>query len=281
MSITRLARPALRGVILSAILFAAPLFALAGCGPSIPNVTITAKDFSFQMPTTFAGGLVAITLHNAGKEPHQANLARLNKGVTPAILQAALRQGPDVALPLVTFVGGPNTVDAGQSQRVVVNLPAGAYVALCFVTSPNGKSHVEEGMVQFFKVTAPPSDQPSAPDADATVTLKDFSIAVPGNIQAGTVTWKVTNAGPEPHEMALLKMAQGKDVRSVEAYLQQPSGPPPFADAGGMAALAPGSSGWATLDLGKGTYVALCFVPAPKTGKAHYELGMIAQFTVH
>ena len=50
--------------------------------PSIPSVTITAKDFSFDIPATLNAGLVDITMTNAGTNPHQANLARLNQGVT-------------------------------------------------------------------------------------------------------------------------------------------------------------------------------------------------------
>jgi hypothetical protein len=55
---------------------------------------------------------------------------------------------------------------------------------------------------------------------------------------------------------------------------------PPFAYAGGITGLAPGSSAWLKLDLHPGNYAALCFIPDPTTGKPHVMLGMITALTV-
>jgi hypothetical protein len=259
------------------------LAALAACGgTAMPTVSITGKDFAFAMPNSLPAGLVDVTFKNAGKEPHQINLARLNSGVTPVKFVSILQQqGPDAALALLTFAGGANTIDAGMSQEVVVNLPAGQYVALCFVTSPNGKSHIEEGMIKFFTVnSATTGSQPSAPDAVGTVLLKDFTIRVPANLSAGTYTWKVTNNGPQTHEMALVKLNSGKTLHDVRNYANNPIGPPPFTEVGGMGALAPVASGWVMLTLQKGTYVALCFAPDVHSGKPHFDEGMVTQFSV-
>ena len=141
--------------------------ALAGCGPqvnaaSIPSVTIIARDYTFDIPKGIHGGLVNVTLVNHGREPHQAQLMRLNDKVTLDQFFAALKQGPDVALPLVTSSGGPNAVMPGQRQRVTLNLLAGQYVAMCFITSPDGHSHAEKGVITPFTVAQAISGAPPA-----------------------------------------------------------------------------------------------------------------------
>ncbi|MBF6591914.1 MAG: hypothetical protein IVW57_15500 [Ktedonobacterales bacterium] len=271
-----------RGALLSVLLTALLGVVLTACGgTSTPTVTITAKEYTFTMPDTLPAGQVDITLVNRGKEPHQANIARLNNGVTEQKFQTTLKNGPAAVLGLVTLVGGPNTVDPGKSQEVVLNLAQGQYVTLCFLTSSNGKTHVEQGMIKFSKVNGPPSsNQPDAPKSTGDVTLKDFTIAVPSNLKAGAVTWKVTNKGPQSHEMTLLKLASGKSLNDVMAFLNQSSGQPPFADAGGIGALAPNTSAWVKLTLEKGNYVALCFVPDSRSGKPHFAEGMVTQFSI-
>lgn len=274
-------RMAARGALLC-VLLATLIGAITACGEaSMPTATITGKDFAFEMPDTLPSGLVDITFKNTGKEPHQVNIARLNNGVTQEKFKSTLQQGPDAALALLTFAGGANTIDPGKSQEVVNNLTPGQYVALCFLTSPDGKSHIMEGMMKFFTVSqATPGSQPAAPESVGTVTLKDFNISVPANLSAGSYTWKVVNNGPQTHEMALIKLKSGKTLDDARNFVAHPSGQPPFTDAGGIGALAPKATGWVMLDLEKGTYVALCFVPDVHNGKPHFEEGMVTQFTV-
>src|SRR6202171_744432 len=66
--------------------------------PPIPGITIKAKDFSFDIPATLHADLVDITMTNVGSEPHQANVARLNQGVTQDEFLAALKKGLGMAL---------------------------------------------------------------------------------------------------------------------------------------------------------------------------------------
>jgi uncharacterized cupredoxin-like copper-binding protein len=250
--------------------------------PSLPSITIKAKDYSFDMPDTLQAGLVDVTMMNEGTQPHQVQFARLNDGVTQAQTLAALKKGLDAFVPLFTFEGGANTVDPGQSQQVILNLPAGQYMAQCFVSGSDNIPHLAKGMYKFFTVTgSSTTTQASMPQVSGQVSLKNFSFVVPTTINAGSLTWQVTNQGTQPHEMDLLKLAPGKDVPDMLAFLRKPAGPPPFTDAGGMGALAPGLSAWVKLNLTSGKYVALCFVPDPTTGKPHFALGMMTSFTVH
>lgn len=303
-TVMRRARPrGLGWLAAGTLLVAVAMSALAGCDMlgvggngstattvPIPAVTATAKEFSFDMPSSLSSpGLHAITLNNAGTQPHQLNIARLNDGVTEDQVSNAFKSNPDSALAMVTFVGGPNTVDPGKSQTVTLDMPPGTYVAVCFLNDVKdpAKTHVEEGMYKYFTVPQSASSAgaaPSEPTDDGLVTLSDFHIALPsaGPFHAGVTTWKVWNHGGQPHEMNLLKLAQGETEQDAISYLeeQNPSGPPPFTDAGGMGGLGVDKSGWVTLNLDAGNYVALCFVPDPATGKPHFMLGMETPFTV-
>jgi hypothetical protein len=296
---TRLAR---LGWLVGALLLAASgVTLLGGCdlfggggstgsivmGPRIPAVTATGKDMSFDIPASMpSAGLLSLTFTNSGSQPHQLNIARLNDGVTQDQVSSAFKTDPVSALPKVTFVGGVNTVDPGKSQSVVIDLAPGTYVAACFLNDVHNAQmmHAQEGMYKFFTVPQSSGASLAEPADNGLVTLSDFHIALPapGPFTTGAMTWKVWNHGSQPHEMALIKLAQGKTEQEALAYLgeQNPAGPPPFTDAGGIGALGLDKSGWVTLNLDAGAYVALCFVPDPKSGMPHFMLGMATPFTV-
>jgi hypothetical protein len=88
------------------------------------------------------------------------------------------------------------------------------------------------------------------------------------------------NDGPQPHELVLHKLAPNTTADDVIAFFHDPRGAPPFANAGGMQGLPPGEAGWAHLDLAPGTYVAICYIPDPTSGKRHMDLGMVKTLTV-
>ena len=193
-----------------------------------------------------------------------------------------MQQGPEVALALVTLTGGPSVVDPGQKQQVTLDLRAGNYVLLCFVADDeDGLPHLAKGMIKPIEVVARATKARfQEPQANLTISLHDFSFTMPKEVKAGQQVWKVINEGPQPHEMVLIKLADGKTLQDVEAFLRQPVGPPPFTDAGGMQGLAQDTSGWLWLDLQPGEYVALCHIPDPASGLAHTELGMVQSFVV-
>lgn len=257
---------------------------LAGCGPAAgvattPQVVVKTTDYAFDAPDQINAGVVSIRMENNGKEPHHTQLARLAEGKTIADLQAAFGQGEEAALALLEFAGGPAALDPGKSQEVVLNLKEGNYVLLCFISAADGTPHFVKGMLKPLQVVAG-GQGAQAPKADGAVSLKDFSIGMPAEVKAGKQTWEIKNEGPQPHEMAVIKLAPGKTMDDVGAFFQAPSGPPPFESVGGMQALQAGESGWAVVDFQPGNYVALCAVPDPASGKAHAELGMITPFTV-
>lgn len=244
------------------------------------KLTIVAKDFSYDLPAELPAGLTTITLKNEGAEPHHAQFARVNDDVTDEQIMAALQRGPDAALPLVTLPGGPAVIPPGQSTEVTIDLTPGRYLVLCFVPSRDGVPHAAKGMVSMTKVVDKGGRAATAPQANLTVTMRDFSFDLPERIKAGQQVWKVINEGPQPHEIALIKLAPGKTMDDVAAFMHDPMGPPPFEDAGGMQGLSTGSVGYFHVDLQPGAYVALCHIPDPASGKAHEELGMVKTFVV-
>jgi uncharacterized cupredoxin-like copper-binding protein len=261
-------------------------FALAACGiastAQIPQITIKTHDYSFEAPAQIEAGLVSITMQNEGQEPHHAQLVRLKDGVTTEQFQAALQQSPEAVMPLVSFAGGPGVIPPGQSQQVDVELKPGHYFLLCLVPDADGIPHLAKGMLAPMEVVAPTAQtSASEPKSDGTVRLLDFSFVLPSEIKAGRHIWKVSNEGEQPHELALIKLADGKTMQDVAAFMQTPSGPPPWVDAGGFQAIDPGESAWVDLDLQPGNYVALCHVPDPTSGKAHEEMGMVLPFSVN
>lgn len=264
---------------------------LAACGPAaastiapavnIPQISIKASDYAFEAPAKVEAGLVSITLTNEGQEPHHVQLARLNDGVTQEQFQAALQESPEAAFPLVTFAGGAGIIDPGNNQQVIVELTPGQYVLLCFVPSHDGMPHLAKGMMAPMEVVKG-SEHADMPEikADATIKLLDFSFALPAEVKAGQQVWKVVNEGKQVHEIAIIKLGDGKTMEDVAAFMKDPHGMPPFADAGGFQAIDPGDVGWLNLNLQPGSYVALCYVPDPATGHAHMEMGMVMPFTV-
>jgi len=251
----------------------------------MPTITIGAADYSFTAPDQIAGGLVTVRINNVGQEPHHAQFLRLNEGVTLEQLGAAFQQGPGpgAALRLVSLEGGPAVVGANGSTEVVLNLRPGTYMLACFVEGADNIPHLAKGMLKPMVITAAPATAAAPPQTAGTITMKDFTYDLPAAMAPGRQVYRVVNEGPaQLHETNILKLDAGKTSADVTAFFSNPSpaGPPPFSPAGGMQGLSLNGAGWAVTDLQAGNYAAICYIPDPASGKPHFELGMIKDFTV-
>jgi len=249
----------------------------------VQDLEITGTDFAFQAPASVPAGPTKITLVNAGKEVHQAQIAGIKDGSTFEDVTAALA-GPDesAALALVTLSGGPTGVQPGERRSTTSDLPAGNYVFLCFVQSADGVPHLAKGMIAQIEVTASTAAG-TIPAGDAALTLEDFAFVGLDTLSAGAHEVAVTNNGLQPHEATIVKLADGVAVADLAAMFtstEAPSGPPPFTTAGGVAGIAPGATVNMTVDLPAGNYAFLCFVPDPASGAPHAALGMIGALTI-
>ena len=248
---------------------------------AVPHeVTIVGRDHAFEAPDEVPAGLLTFTFQNEGESVHHLQIVRLNDGVTFEQLMEAFAEGGEAeAFPLFTPVGGPALTDPGATGQVTLNLDPGAYALLCFVMDEEGIPHLAMGMARPLTLTGDAA--PGAePQADLTVSMADFQYAMPTEVEAGPQTWEIVNDGPQPHELVLHKLAPGKTVEDVLAFIHQPEGEPPFTNAGGMQGVAQGGTGWVHLDLTPGVYVAICYIPDPESGAPHLDLGMVRVFTV-
>lgn len=247
------------------------------------TIIVTAHDYSFAMPTIIPAGLTVVKLVNAGSQPHQASFGRIKPGVTVDQVLAAAKRGSSAELyffSALDFAGGPSTISPHSQQETILNLRPGHYVVLCFVPGPDGMPHYQMGMITPFTVTAASGQAPRGePKADVVVRLVNFGFVMPANVRKGDLV-KVVNQGTEAHEMTIVQLAPGKTVQDILAWAKKPSATSPFLFEGGMAAIAPGSTGWLRLSLNTGHYVMVCYVIDPTTGKRHALLGMIYPFTV-
>jgi hypothetical protein len=245
------------------------------------TVTVTATDYQFDAPATAPAGAVTIHLINHGKELHQVQLIKLEDGKTAADLAKALRT-PGPSPSWIKFVGGPNGVAPGQEARATSVLAPGSYLYLCFIPSPDGVMHAAKGMVRPFEVTATSGALAEAPAADVTITLTDYAFQSSQPLTAGRHTILVKNAGPQPHEIVLLKLAPGKKAEDFGRWAETGmKGPPPAEPIGGVTYLDKGSEGSFTADLIPGDYGFICFLPDAKDGKPHLAHGMMKTVTVN
>jgi hypothetical protein len=184
------------------------------------------------------------------------------------------------ALRLASLEGGPGGIDPHDSSEVTLDLKPGNYVLACFIPGPDGAPHLAKGMIQPLQVTSDLASGGVAPESQGTFSMKDFTFDMPDTLPAGAATYRVVNAGAQPHELDILMLAPGATDDDVLAWDSAPAGPPPFESVGGINAFSPDGSGSMTLDLAPGTYLAVCHVPDPVSGVAHLHLGMVKHFTV-
>jgi uncharacterized cupredoxin-like copper-binding protein len=244
-------------------------------------VTVTATDYRFDAPATVPAGAVTIHLINHGKELHQVQLIKLENGKTAADFAKAL-QTPGPPPSWIKFVGGPNGTAPGQEAQATSVLTPGSYLYLCLIPSQDGVMHAAKGMVRPFEVTAASGALTEAPAADVTITLTDYAFQSSQPLTAGRHTIMVKNAGPQPHEIVLLKLAPGKKVEDFGTWAETGmKGPPPAEPLGGVGFLDKGSEGSFTADLTPGDYGFICFVPDAKDGKPHLAYGMMKTITVN
>lgn len=122
-----------------------------------------------------------------------------------------------------------------------------------------------------------PPPPPAAPVAPAVITIgaSDHAFTGPDTIPAGVVTIRLANAGPSPHHVQLVKLAEGKTFGDLMGALKNPGPPPAWAEfvAGPNTPMPPTDTSSATLTLAQGHYALICVIPDQK-GVPHFALGM-------
>lgn len=250
-------------------------------------VDITGVDFGYRINTHGAvrAGLVELRFRNRGREDHQAQLFRLNDGVTPDKFRADLASG-NLSSIFVDSVpaGGAAVLRARDGQDVLDPLQGGTYAVVCFVPDTDGVPHFAKGMLGFFTVNgtvAPATLAALHPrhEVEGVITSHDLTYTLPKVLERNEVYEFVDTDSADVHELNLGRLKPGKTLADAKAYFQRLTrpggpGPAPFWNEGGYGAVVPGGHGWFRVDDDPGRYVAYCLVPDDKTGIPHATLGM-------
>ena len=264
-----------------------------------PNVvSLTATEFSIQAPDTVPGGWTTLRLSNQGGDIHYGHMVRLDSGKTVADLVAAYAEAIRTSGPRPKWVkrfGGPGGAAPGDSSKVTQYLEPGSYVWICPIEDNEGIPHFAKGEVKPFVVGAADpkvADRGAAPKASAVIRLIDFSFALDTPLTAGRHTIRVENAGVEPHDLVVMKLAPGKTAEDILKWMNperarradQAAEPPPSFEsmatgAGGIAAIAPEMQSFFETNITPGEYLLLCMATAPD-GRSHIEHGMVRQLSV-
>jgi hypothetical protein len=264
-----------------------------------PNVvSLTAAEYALQAPDTLPAGWTTFRLANHGAEVHYGHMVQLDSGRTVRELVDAYAEAIRTSGPRPKWVkrfGGPGGTAPGDSSSVTQYLEPGSYVWICPVEDSSGTPHFARGEFKPFVVRAADrvgAERAAAPRADLVVRLLDYSFTLDPSPRAGRHTIRVENAGVEPHDLVLMKLAPGKTAEDVATWLNperarraDPAGEPAPSlaslgtGAGGIGAIAPGMESFFEADFTPGAYVLVCMATAPD-GRSHIEHGMIRQISV-
>ncbi len=233
----------------------------ATAGAAGQTLVIEASEYAFKTMGSLPAGVTTVQMKNLGKENHEASIVRLNDGITPEQFLAAVQAaGNGEPPPIFTYEGGPAEIVPGKTSEVVLDLQAGQYMLLCFVSAPDGQPHAMKGMVLPIKVNAATGAPRPLPTGKGTLALGAANgFDLPATLPAGKGQYRVTNQGKTPRAFYIGAIPADKTLDDVNAELAKPdSGPPPWFTAnGGMDGLKPNGSGVVTLDLAPGKYAAV------------------------
>lgn len=115
------------------------------------------------------------------------------------------------------------------------------------------------------------------------VTAYDYLFKSPASVPAGTIAWRMKNAGSEVHHLWVVKLDRGRTpaefLKVMNAWGSALKMPDWATDVGGPNNVGPGQTASATTTLEPGTYMLVCWVPSPD-GRPHVMKGMVKSLSV-
>jgi hypothetical protein len=115
------------------------------------DVTITLRDYSFDLSDSIKAGKQTIDVYVDADQPHELQVFRLNPGVT---VEEFMKWGSSYTGPLpATALGGTAAAGRGYVGRFTPDVKPGTYVFMCFLPdAKDGRPHAAHGMVMSFTV---------------------------------------------------------------------------------------------------------------------------------
>jgi uncharacterized cupredoxin-like copper-binding protein len=259
---------------------ALPVSRMAVAIPMSHTLVVKAYEYGFQAPDSIAAGLVTVHLVDRGHRSHQLTIARLDDSSSLARVMKTLTDDK-VRTSGITWVGGVESVKAGDSTETTLVLTPGRYVMLCAYDGDNGHTHLAMGMIRPLLVTATASSMPAVlPSEPVTIHLSDYHIRIDGALHRGRQLVRVQNDGPHRHHLNITRFV-GKATTEDAMKWDGKSEPAPLEDVtGGAAAMAAGQATVIALDLTPGRYELACVLSDTSNAKPHYLLGMHDEITI-
>jgi plastocyanin len=226
-------------------------------------------------PKTVPAGLTEITLKNAGKGLHDAQIYRVEGDKTAdEVLAGVIDPSGEAPLPdWVVGGGGVGSVAPGESATVTEVLEPGTHYVL----------DSAQGGIAKLEVTGEASTA-ELPEVEAEIAARDYSFETAG-IKPGANSVKFDNVGKQPHHVVAMPLVEGATIADAKKFLTskgEPEGPPPVDFEKGLstAVIDGGQAQVAELDFKKGKYALVCFIVNRGGGPPHATLGMVDEVDV-
>ena len=264
----------------------------------VQRLDIVATEYHFHITPDPADGLrsgwTEVRFHNDGGEAHQVMFARLKDGVDLGALAAAGAGDSSgaAAIEFVDMIGGVSYIGPRQDVTAMVDLPAGTVMAMCYVPDPDGTAHALLGMSTILTVKDPagaatPADTaPRNRRVRGTITLGPDGYEIPRRLPAGWYHVENTDVGPPGtglHELALMRLGHpltpAATARLLDDIATNTTPKVELEALGGLGAVSPGFDGYLYLDLPRGHYLAVDFMPDARDPRPHLLDGYTAAFS--
>lgn len=141
--------------------------------------------------------------------------------------------------------------------------------------------------------TEPREPEPSPVESELTIKAFDFGFETSATaLPPGQVTFTMTNEGKQPHHAQFLLLEDGVTYADFAEAVEAHPAPSDLDFAPEIRELyippAAGVLNWVTAgeeispkdELEAGSYVLICAIKDPKSGRRHYEMGMLQPFEV-
>jgi hypothetical protein len=237
-------------------------------------------------PETIEAGLTEITLKNAGKGPHDAQILRVEGDRTvDEVLSNSTDSKEGAPIPeWISGGGGLGTTAPGKSATVTQVLEPGTYYVIDTESGQGSeKQNARLGGVAKFEVTGEQSTA-ELPETDASITAKDFSFETSG-VKAGANRLTFENTGEQLHHLIAMPLTKGATIEQAKKFFTsegEPDGPPPvdFENGVSTAVIDGGEAQVTELDFKQGKYALVCFITNRDGGPPHVAMGMINELDV-
>lgn len=136
----------------------------AGQAPApVASAVIRLMDFTFTVDSQLTAGRHMIRVENGGLEPHDLVMLKLAPGETLEQVRSFLnperaRRPGEASQPLPPLkslellAGGIAVIAPGMHVFFQTDLTPGEYVLVCMTTAPDGRAHIEHGMIQQRRI---------------------------------------------------------------------------------------------------------------------------------